>query len=93
MPRTLFGVTHAPYALASPQLNDTLNGAQITFYHNPNSITREGNKRQQSTMPDLTVGLEARDVTWIVTNERLLSDHYIIQITIPTCIRSPKREI
>ncbi|KAH9371718.1 hypothetical protein HPB48_006494 [Haemaphysalis longicornis] len=74
------------------RLKDTLNGAQMRVYNHPDSIIREGNKHQQSTMPDLTAGRGARDVTWNVTDKRLPSDHYIIQITIPTCIRSPERK-
>ncbi|KAH9377728.1 hypothetical protein HPB48_015878 [Haemaphysalis longicornis] len=74
-------------------LNDTLNGAQMTVYNKPPFHYSRGYKHQQSTMPDLTAGRGVRDVTWNVTDERLLSDHYIIQITIPTCIRSPKRKI
>lgn len=74
-------------------LNDALNGAQLTVYNTPNSITREGYRNQQSTMPDLTVGRGLREVTWQVTDEKLLSDHYIINITVPSRTRPRKRKI
>ncbi|KAG0429872.1 hypothetical protein HPB47_023185 [Ixodes persulcatus] len=50
--------------------------------YEPLDIPSEGTGRQQSTSPDLTLFQGRTESTWTHTQERLLSDHFILSITL-----------
>ncbi|KAG0422881.1 hypothetical protein HPB47_001329 [Ixodes persulcatus] len=63
-------------------LDSYISQHHFTLLNIPNVPTREGTGRQQSTSPDLTLFQGRIESTWTHTQERLLSDHFILSITL-----------
>lgn len=64
---------------------------QLTTYTDPSTPTRIGNSVQRDTHPDLTFSYNMPTADWQILPHSLGSDHYIIELAIPSLNYRPPR--
>lgn len=71
-------------------LQSYISQRQFTVLNTPDMPTRQGTRQQHCTTPDLTLYHGRNSSVWVHTQERLLSDHFILSISLSISSRSRK---